>query len=116
MKANFKREVKRNKNKHKIRRERGKTGPFCPGWSIHPGLKVGRGLGIFPARPKTPFVPGESTPRDKRTFCAGWSLHPGKKAPHIFPSSLLRPSPKHLLLLVPPPSPAPPTVRAHVPE
>ena len=27
---------------------------------------MGRGLGIFPARQKTPFVPGESTTRDKR--------------------------------------------------
>ena len=78
MKANFKREVKRNKNKHNIRRERGKTGPFCPGWQIHPGLKVGRGLGIFPARPKTPFVSGGATTRDKRPFCPGWWLHPGQ--------------------------------------
>ena len=66
MKANFKREVKRNKNKHKIRRETRENGPFCPGWYIHPGLKVGRGLGIFPARPKTPFVPGGGFTRDKR--------------------------------------------------
>src|SRR6185312_6725977 len=106
MKANFKREVKRNKNKHKIRRERGKTGPFCPGWYIHPGLKVGRGLGIFPARPKTPFVPGESTTRDKRSFCPGWWLHPGQKAHPIYflgssllPSSPLPPS----VPLLPPP-------------
>ena len=49
---------------------------------------MGRGLGIFPARPKTPFVPGEATTRDKRTFCPGSWLHPGQKAPpHIFPSS-----------------------------
>ena len=89
MKANFKREVKRNKNKHKIRRERGKTGPFCPGWQIHPGLKVGRGLGIFPARQKTPFVPGESTTRDKSPFCPGWWLNPGQKAPHITSSFAL---------------------------
>src|SRR6185436_4654615 len=76
-------------------------GFFCPGWYIHPGLKVGRGLGIFPARPKTPFVPGGATTRDKRTFCPGSWLHPGQKdllsrvvaspgtkgPPHIFPSS-----------------------------
>ena len=78
MKANFKREEKRYKNKHNIRRERGKTGPFCPGWSIHPGLKVGRGLGIFPARPKTSFVPGGGFTRDK-------------SPPHIFPSSFALP-------------------------
>ena len=40
---------------------------------------MGRGLGIFPARPKTPFVPGEATTRDKRSFCPGWWLHPGQK-------------------------------------
>ena len=26
-----------------------------------------------------PFVPGETTTRDKRTFCPGWWLHPGQK-------------------------------------
>ena len=26
-----------------------------------------------------PFVPGESTTRDKRTFCPGSWLHPGQK-------------------------------------
>ena len=53
---------------------------------------MGRGLGIFPARPKTPFVPGEATTRDKRSFCPGWWLHPGQKAPpHIFPSSFALP-------------------------
>ena len=44
---------------------------------------MGRGLEIFSARQKTPFVPGESTTRDKRGFCPGWWLHPGQKAPHI---------------------------------
>ena len=45
---------------------------------------MGCGLGIFPARPKTPFVPGESTTRDKRVFCPGWWLHPGQKGgPYI---------------------------------
>ena len=39
MKVYFKREVKINKNKHKIWREWGKTGPFCPGWSHDPGQK-----------------------------------------------------------------------------
>ena len=71
MKANFKREVKKTKTNIRLGGKRGKTGPFCPGWYIHPGLKVGRGLGIFPARPKTPFFPGEATTRDKRTFCPG---------------------------------------------
>ena len=50
---------------------------------------MGRGLGIFPARQKTPFVPGESTTRDKRGFCPGWWLHPGQKAPHITSSLAL---------------------------
>ena len=40
---------------------------------------MGRGLGIFLARPKTPFVPGGATTRDKRSFCPGWWLHPGPK-------------------------------------
>ena len=26
-----------------------------------------------------PFVPGETTTRDKRTFCPGWWIHPGQK-------------------------------------
>ena len=42
---------------------------------------MGRGLGIFPARPKIPFVPGGATTRDKRPFCPGWWIHPGQKAP-----------------------------------
>ena len=61
MKAYFKREVKRNKNKHKIWRESGKT-----------------------ARPKTPFVPGGATTRDKRPFCPGWWLHSRQKAPILY--------------------------------
>ena len=31
-----------------------------------------------------PFVPGESTTRDKRTFCPGSWLHPGQKGPPIY--------------------------------
>ena len=47
---------------------------------------MGRGLGIFPARPKTPFVPSGATTRDKRPFCPGSWLHPGQKgAPYICP-------------------------------
>ena len=38
---------------------------------------MGRGLGIFPARPKTPIVPGEATTRDNRG--------------HLFPSSFALP-------------------------
>ena len=54
---------------------------------------------------KGPFVPGGGFTRDKRP-------------PHIFPSSLLRPSPKHLFLLVPPPSVPllPPPRELNVPE
>ena len=49
---------------------------------------MGRGLGIFSARPKTPFVPCEATTRDKRPFCPGLWLHPGQKTPPIYlPSS-----------------------------
>ena len=40
---------------------------------------MGRGLGIFLARPKIPFVPGGATTRDKRPFCPGWWIHPGQK-------------------------------------
>ena len=67
MKAYFKREVKRNKNKHKIWRERGKTGPFCPGWLVvdPPGTKGGPRAGNFPGPPKN-------------TFCPGWSHDPGQ--------------------------------------
>ena len=57
---------------------------------------MGRGLGIFPARPKTPFVPGEATTRDKR--------------PPPYISFLLRPSPNTWFLICA--RPAPPTARA----
>ena len=40
---------------------------------------MGRGLGIFPARPKISFVPGGATTQDKRPFCPGWWIHPGQK-------------------------------------
>ena len=65
-----------------------------------------------------PFVPGEATTRYKSAFCPGSWLHPGQKTPHIFPSSLLHPSPKHLFLLVPPPSVPllPPPRELNVPE
>ena len=58
-----------------------------------------------PPGTKGPFVPGGGFTRDKRP-------------PHIFPSSLLRPSPKHLFLLVPPPSVPllPPPRELNVPE
>ena len=46
---------------------------------------MGRGLGIFPARPKTHFVPGGATTRDKRPFCPGSWIHPGQKAPPFVP-------------------------------
>ena len=42
---------------------------------------MGRGLGIFRARPKTHFVPGEAMTWDKRLFCPGSWLHPGQKGP-----------------------------------
>ena len=42
-------------------------GAFCPGGSHHPGQKA------------PPFVPGESTTRDKRAFCPGSRLHTGQK-------------------------------------
>ena len=79
---------------------------------------MGRGLGIFPARPKTPFVPGEATTRDKRSFCPGWWLHPGQKAPPYI--SFLPPSPFPQTLVsfgaAAVRSPAPPTARAQRPR
>ena len=53
---------------------------------------MGRGLGIFPARPKTPFVPGGATTRDKRPFCPGWWLHRGQKGDPLYMSLLPPPS------------------------
>ena len=66
---------------------------------------MGRRLGIFPACPKTsfvpggattrdkrggPFVPGAATTQDKRAFCPGSWLHPGQKVflggPEKFPA------------------------------
>ena len=74
---------------------------------------MGRGLGIFPARPKTPFVPGEATTRDKMSFCPGSWIHPGQKAPPYI-SFLLRPSPNTWFLICAwcRRRPAPPTARA----
>ena len=51
---------------------------------------MGRGLGIFPARPKTPFVPGGATTRDKRAFCPGWWIHSGQKGGPLYMSLNLR--------------------------
>ena len=51
---------------------------------------MGRGLGIFPARLKAPFVPGGATTRDKRPFCPGWWLHPGQKGAPLYMSLNLR--------------------------
>ena len=93
MKAYFKREVKRNKNKHKIWQEWGKTGPFLSRVIDPPGTKGGPRVGNFPGPPKNtfcagwnhdpgqkgPFVPRAATTRDKRSFCPGWWLHPGQK-------------------------------------
>ena len=55
-------------------------GAFCPGWSHHPGQNdlLSRWW-IHPGQKAPPFVPGETTTRDKRTFCPGWWLHPGQK-------------------------------------
>ena len=39
-----------------------------------------------------PFVPGESTTRDKRTFCPGSWLHPGQKG--VFGRAGKIPSPR----------------------
>ena len=66
---------------------------------------MGRGLGIFPARPKTPFVPGEATIRDKRSFCPGWWIHPGQKGGPFVPGEATTPYISFL-----PPSPFPQTL------
>ena len=82
MKANFKREVKRNKNKHNIRREMRENGPLLSRVVDPPGTKGGPRAGNFPGPPKNPFCPGS------------W-LHPGQKAPPIY---FLPPSPFPLTL------------------
>ena len=45
---------------------------------------------LIPARPKTPFVPGGATTRDKRPFCPGSWLHPGQKGGPLYVSLNLR--------------------------
>ena len=67
MKAYFKREVKRNKNKHKIRRETRENGPLLSRVVDPHGTKGGPRAGNFPGPPKN-------------TFCPGWSHNPGQKA------------------------------------
>ena len=62
MKANFKREVKRNKNKHNIMRERGKTGStrdkrWAAGWEFsRPAQKPLLSRVKPPAGTKGPFI------------------------------------------------------------
>src|SRR6185437_7341864 len=70
-----------------------------------PGTKGGPRARNFLGPPKSPFVPGGATTRDKRP-------------PHIFPSSFALPPNTWFLhlRLVPPPSPAPPTARAQRPR
>ena len=64
------------------------NGPLLSRVVDPPGTKGGPRAGNFPGPPKTPFVPGEATTRDKRAFCPGWWLHPGQKGPPIYvPSS-----------------------------
>ena len=125
MKVNFKREVKRNKNKYKIRQETRENEPllswvvdppgtkggpragnfpgppintFCPGWSHDPGQKATLLSQVKP-RPGTkgPFIPGGATTRDKRVFCPGLWLHPGQKGGAFCPGSWLHPGQKMFL-------------------
>ena len=111
MKANFKREVKRNKNKHKIRRKTRENGPllsrvvdppatkggpragnfpgppkntFCPGWSHHPGQKGLLSRVVASPGTKDDFGRAEKIPSPRPTFSPGWIYHPRQKGP-IFP-------------------------------
>ena len=58
MKANFKREVKRNNNKHMIRRETRENEPLLSRVVDPPGTKGGPRAGNFPGPPKNTFCPG----------------------------------------------------------
>ena len=99
MKANFKREVKRNKNKHKIRQETRENGPLLSRVVDPPGTKGGPRVGNFPGPPKNTFCPGWShDPRQKALLfrvvaapgtkapplCPEWSHDPGQKAPILY--------------------------------
>ena len=69
---------------------------------------MGRGLGIFPARPKTPFVPGEATTRDKRAFLSRVVASPGTKGgPPIYSLNLRLPHTRSFLICAAPPSSRP---------
>ena len=99
MKASFKREVKRNKNKHKIRRETRENGPLLSRVVDPPVTKGGPRAGNFPSPPKNtflswvesrpgtkgPFVPGGDFTRDKRGgLLSRVKLPPGTKG-HFVP-------------------------------
>ena len=78
---------------------------------------MGRGLGIFPARPKTPFVPGEAPPGTKGPFVPGGGFTRDKSPPYIsflphspFPQTLVSFGAAAVR------SPAPPTARAQCPR
>ena len=113
MKANFKREVKRNKNKHMIRRETRENEPLLSRVVDPPGTKGGSRAGNFPGPPKNTFCPGwihdpgqkgllsrvvaspgikdvfgqaGKIPSPWPTFIPGWIYHPGQKGP-VFPHS-----------------------------
>ena len=98
MKAYFKREVKRNKNKHMIRRvvdpPGTKGGPragnfpglpkntFCPGWSHDPGQKalLSRVVVSLGTKGGGAFCPGSwFHPGQRGGFCPGWIHDPGQK-------------------------------------
>src|SRR6185436_18919927 len=112
MKANFKREVKRNKNKHKIRRETRENGPLLSRVVDPPGTKGGPRAGNFPGSPKTTFCPGWSHDPGQKALLSRVVASPGTKDPpsNISPFFLRLPPTLSVLDLrpLPPPSPAPP--------
>src|SRR6185437_4598373 len=92
MKANFKREVKRNKNKHKIRRETRENGPLLSRVVDPPGTKGGPRAGNFPGPPKNPFCPGGSHDPGQKVLLSRVVASPGTKGPPPpYISFLLRP-------------------------
>src|SRR6185312_8527613 len=108
MKANFKREVKTNKNKHKIRRETRENGPLLSRVVDPPETNGGPRAGNFPGPPKNTFCPGWSPDSGQKALLSRVVDSPGTKGGGLLSRVVAPPGtkgPHPYISLLPPPSP-----------
>ena len=96
MKANFKREVKRNKTNITLGGNEGKR-PLLSRVVDPPGTKGGPRAGNFPGPPKNPFCPGWSHDPGQKVLLSRVVASPGTKGPPFCPGWINDPGQKDLL-------------------